>query len=438
MADSPSRAEQISAGNLRRAYEASLDCVHCGLCLPACPTYTSTAIETDSPRGRIYLMRAVAEGRLDVEDSGLQSSLDRCLACRACESACPSGVRYGEILEDVRTEAVENSAGKPKRLLGLWLDRFVASRRGQSASMTMLAATQALRLDRLARKLPLPRGMRQSLRLMPRLPKRSERKAIRPGIYEPDSPVRADVGLFTGCMMETVFGRVNRATLRVLLANGCRVHVPASQGCCGALHIHAGLRERAKPRIDANVRAFDGELDAIILNSAGCGSAMKEYGHWYPDAAAFAGKVRDLSEFLAELGPRPMEHEIDASLCYDDACHLCHGQGVRSAPRALLAAVPGLRITELERPEDCCGSAGIYNLMQVELADSVLARKIDDVVATKAEICVSANPGCMLQIAMGLRERGSKTRVLHIAEVLDRAYGTASKTLPEAKALARR
>lgn len=411
--------------SLARAYETSLDCVHCGLCLPACPTYASTARETDSPRGRIYLMRAAAEGRIALEDPSLQSSLDRCLACRACESACPSGVRYAEILEDVRAETVEAEEGPKRRVLGAWLDRFVASRRGQHASMNLLALTQSLRLDRLARRLPLPKSMRQSLRLMPPLPPRRERRPIAPGIYEAThgGKTRADVGLFTGCMMETVFGRVNRALLRVLRANGCRVHVPAAQGCCGALHVHAGLRARARPLIDANRRAFDGDaLDAIILNSAGCGSAMKEYGHWYPDAADFASKVRDMSEFLVELGLLPMPREVDRHICYDDACHLCHGQGIRSAPRELLDAIPGLRQSSLQRPEDCCGSAGIYNLMQVELADSVLRRKVEDIISTDADTCVSANPGCMLQIAMGLRESGSQIRVLHLAELLDEAY----------------
>lgn len=376
-------------------------------------------------------MRALAEERIGLEDPGVAPALDRCLACRACESACPSGVRYGELLEDTRT-AIGNAKARTtkRRALGAWLDRFVASPRGHRASLVALDITQRLRLDRVAKYLPMPRSMRQSLRLMPKLPRPSLRRKIRPGVYEPDGAVRADVGLFAGCMMETIFGRVNRAVLRILLANGCRVHVPGDQGCCGALHLHAGYRDRARPLVDANLAAFSAErnggveLDAIILDSAGCGSAMKEYGHWHEGASQFASKVRDLSEFLESLGPVEPKRELPYSVCYDDACHLCHGQGIRSAPRQLLAGIPGLVVRELARPEDCCGSAGIYNLLQPDLAETVLERKIDDIVASCADVCVTANPGCMLQIAMGLRERESPIRVLHLAEVLDEAYGS--------------
>ena len=408
---------------LERAYDASLDCVHCGLCLPACPTYQSTAKETDSPRGRIYLMRALAEGRIEVDDPSLRGPLDRCLACRACESACPSGVRYGEVLEETR-ELLGRADARTRRrkVLALWLDHFVAKRRGQHMSMHALAVTQRLGLDKVALHLPLPKPMLRSLSLMPRLPRLRERRRIEPRVYEPKGPVRANVGLFTGCMMETVFGRVNRALLRVLLANGCRVHVPATQGCCGALHIHAGMRERARPLVDANLQAFPADLDAIVLDSAGCGSAMKEYGHWHEGAAAFAAKVRDMSEFLDALGIVPPQQRLDITVCYDDACHLCHGQGIRSAPRRLLDAIPGLVQRPLEKPEDCCGSAGIYNLLQPELADAILARKVDDIIASGASTCVTANPGCMLQIQMGLKQRRSTVRVLHLAEVLDAAY----------------
>ncbi|MCB9880179.1 MAG: (Fe-S)-binding protein [Planctomycetes bacterium] len=409
--------------DLQRAYKASLDCVHCGLCLPSCPTYATTTNETDSPRGRIYLMRALAEGRIDIDDKSLRGPLDRCLGCRACESACPSGVRYGELLEETREAIgrVDDHTWR-RRALRSWLDRFIAHPRGHRLSMSLLATTQRLRLDRASRALPLPGPMRRSLELMPKLAPSRERRPLETGIHEPKGPVRATVGLFTGCMMETVFGRVNRALLSILLENGCRVHVPAGQGCCGALHVHAGLRERARPLVDANIAAFGKDLDAIILDSAGCGSAMKEYGHWHEGAAAFANKVRDMSEFLDELGFVPGTKRVEYSACYDDPCHLCHGQGIRSAPRRLLAAIPGLTLKPLSRPEDCCGSAGIYNLVQADLADSILGRKIDDITRSGADVCITANPGCMLQIEMGLRRRGSKVRVLHIAEVLAASY----------------
>ncbi len=419
----------VEAKELMAAYEASLDCVHCGLCLPVCPTYTVLSNETDSPRGRIYLMRALAEGRLSTDEPTLRPPIDRCLDCRACESACPSGVRYGDILEDVRahlseqaTSASRSKALRSRALRGM-LDRLVANHAGHRASMALLAFAQKARLTRLARFLPMPRWAKQSLKLLPRLPDANERAPIAPGIYQPFGELRAEVGLFTGCMMETLFGRVNRALLFVLRKNGCRVHVPEHQGCCGALHLHAGFRATARPLVDANLRAFPEHLDAIVLDSAGCGSAMREYGHWYPAAAAFSAKVIDMSAFLVELGPRPPQLPLVRAIAYDDACHLCHGQGVRSAPRVLLDSIPGIRFAHVERPEDCCGSAGIYNLLHPELAGPILERKLDDLLASGADTVVTGNPGCMLQIQAGLRGRGSEVRVLHTAEILAAAYG---------------
>ena len=412
---------------LAAAYEKTLDCVHCGLCLPACPTYEVLHNEADSPRGRIYLMRAVAEGRLDLSESELPGPINRCLDCRACESACPSGVQYGAILEDMRSSLARGGAKRWKRAwLGRVLDAFVANKPLHRLSMHALALLQRTRLLRLARWIPMPHSMRQSLDVLPDLPPASERAPITPGVYEAYGERRAEVGLFVGCMMETVFGRVNRAVLEILRHNGCRVHVPEEQGCCGALHLHAGLRDRARRLVRNNLEAFASDLDAIILDSAGCGSAMKEYGHWMPEAAGFATKVKDLSEFLVALGPRAPQRAVVRHIAYDDACHLCHGQGIRSQPRELLAMIPGLSFADLERPEDCCGSAGIYNLQEPEIADRVLERKIDDIARTRADAVVTGNPGCMLQIGLGLRRRQLQTDVLHTAEVLAAAYGAPS------------
>jgi len=400
------------------AHDLSLDCIHCGLCLPACPTYEATASEADSPRGRILLMRAYAEGRLLPTDlQVLRPPIDRCLDCRACESACPSGVQYGGLLEQFRAETL------PKGRAVRWaLDLLLAHRPTHHFVMASTRILQTTGVLWLLGKLSLPRKLRQALELAPAIPPAAQRAPIPPGVYEPDGPVRAEVGLFTGCLMETVFGRVNRALLRVLLHNGVRVHVPAEQGCCGALHLHAGLRAAMRPLIATNVAAFPEHLDAIVVDSAGCGSAMKEYGKSFPDAERFSARVKDMSEFLAGLGlvapPRP----IVSKVAWDDPCHLCHGQGVRSQPRELLAAIAGLRFAEVQRPEDCCGSAGIYNLLHPELAYAILERKLDDLLADRPDRIVTGNPGCMLQLELGLRRRGRTVPVQHIAEVLAEAY----------------
>jgi glycolate oxidase iron-sulfur subunit len=263
--------------------------------------------------------------------------------------------------------------------------------------------------------------MKEGMALLPKIPKGNERCPIPPGVYEPIGEKRAEVGLFTGCMMETLFGRVNRAALKVLQAAGCRVHVPGDQGCCGALHLHAGLQDHARPLVEKNLKAFPENLDAIILTSAGCGSAMKEYPSWMNEASGFSSKVKDFTEFLAELGlgftPRP----VPLKATWDDPCHLCHGQGIHREPRQLLAEIPQLELSPLDHPEDCCGSAGIYSLQQPALARTILARKIKEIQDTGVRTLITANPGCHLWIESGLRKLGEEYRVLHIAEVLSSA-----------------
>ncbi len=404
------------------AYKHSLDCVHCGLCLPACPTYQTLAQEKDSPRGRILLMRAEAEGEIALSEPSLGDALDNCLDCRACESACPSGVQYGKILEAYREKLARlPSRNRRARFLGSLLDNLIASKSLHRLSMSSLRMAQALGLQKLATVLPFPRWMKEGLALLPRIPKGSERCPIAPGIYEPTGPKRAEIALFTGCMMETLFGRVNRAALRVLQAAGCRVHVPPNQGCCGALHLHAGLQDRARPLVERNLRAFPKDLDAIIVTSAGCGSAMKEYPSWMGQASEFSTKVQDFTEFLANLGLGFTPRSVPMQATWDDPCHLCHGQGIRKEPRRLLAQIPQLKLIPLEHPEDCCGSAGIYNLQKPALAHSILDRKVKDIQKTGVRILITANPGCHLWMESGLAKLDEDYQVLHIAEVLAKA-----------------
>ncbi|MEO6596678.1 MAG: (Fe-S)-binding protein, partial [Planctomycetota bacterium] len=411
----------VSPGIDLAAYTRSLDCVHCGLCLPVCPTHQVLGIEADSPRGRIYLMRALAEGRVE-DPQAIRPFLDRCLDCRACETACPSGVRYGEILETVRGELEQKQASRGLQawLLRTLLWHVVARQNRLRAAFFLLRTSEALGLRWLATKLRLlPTAI---AKLAPPVPPHRERRALTTGLHVPPPGVArrgVRVALFTGCVMEQMFGRVNRATLQVLLANGFDVTVPAAQGCCGALLVHAGQRDRARALARANVAAF-ADADVVVNNSAGCGCAMKEYGHLLgsADGAAFAGKCRDICEFLAEVGltAKPAEHR--ARVAYDDPCHLCHGQGIRAQPRALLAQVPGLELVKHDRPEDCCGSAGVYNLLHGDLAAEIGRRKVESLLAANVELVVTGNPGCMMQIDSHLRRTGRPLPVRHPIELL--------------------
>jgi glycolate oxidase iron-sulfur subunit len=398
-------------------YAQSLDCVHCGLCLEACPTYTLLGLETDSPRGRIYLMRALAEGRVD-DPGSIRQHFDQCLGCRACETVCPSGVRYGHLLEAVRHEGEQHF---PERGLGArlrrWLLRHVVAHPGRlRGAFTAGALAERIGLRRLARRLGvLPASVD---RLLPRVPPARERRSLA-GLHPAIGARRGKVLLFTGCVMQEAFGAIHRATLRVLQANGFDVEVPAEQRCCGALHVHGGQADDARRLARANVAAFP--KDALIVNnSAGCGAAMKEYGELLggADAHAFAARCRDVTEVLAEAGltaaPAPFPHRV----AYDAPCHLCHGQRVRAQPLALLRQVPGIELVAHPTSEDCCGSAGIYNLLQPELAGRIGEAKAKALLATGAEVVATGNPGCTMQIQAHLRELGSSLRVVHPVELL--------------------
>lgn len=398
-------------------YARSLDCVHCGLCLEACPTYRVLGLETDSPRGRIYLMRAWAEGTLQ-EPQSIRPHLDRCLDCRACESVCPSGVRYGAILETVRSEMAKSHppTGLQVRLRKLLLKHLVAHQGRLRMAFRLGWLAERLGLRWLAARLGILK--RHQAALLPPIPPARERRSLA-GVHQPRGESRGTVYLFTGCVMEQMFGRINRATLDLLLANGFTVDVPQAQVCCGALHVHDGQADVARQLAARNLEAFP-HPHPIVLNSAGCGCAMKEYGHLLDSQAGhdFSARVVDVSKFLAQAGltakPAPRRQKV----AYDDPCHLCHGQGVRKEPRQLLAQVPGIELVSHQDPEDCCGSAGIYNLLQPTLAGEIGQRKAAALMASGADIVVTGNPGCMLQVRAHLQLRGAEIQVMHPVELL--------------------
>jgi glycolate oxidase iron-sulfur subunit len=395
-------------------------CVHCGICLPQCPTYRVLGEEMDSPRGRIYLMRAAAEGRIAMTDT-FARHIDLCLGCRACESACPAGVPFGSLLEATRAQldrarpasrastlgrAVFSLFPYPERL-GLLLG---AARLYQRSGLQ-----RAVRAGRVLRLWPRLAAMDAVLPSLPRSePLPSEVPAT--GVH------RGRVGVLTGCVQRHLYPNVNAATVRLLSLAGYDVVIPRQQGCCGALELHAGRLDDVRARARALAAAFPPDLDMVVTNAAGCGSAMKEYGHWLPDApdvVAFSRKVRDVSEVLvsAELPLTPLEMTV----AYHDACHLAHGQRVRSEPRALLASIPGLRLVPLADSDLCCGSAGVYNLLEPDIADRLLDMKIARIEESGARVVAAGNPGCLLQIARGCRERRLPIDVVHPVELLARS-----------------
>jgi len=410
--------------------ERLLECVHCGLCLEACPTYTELGSEADSPRGRIHLLRAVADRRLALAGPVVRH-LDLCLGCRACETACPSGVRYGELIEGARA-AIEDGTRRP---LAAWLLRRVLVGAVLPYPRRLALALAPVRLlDRLgARSLVgrlLPAPLARALALVPR--KRGGPEPARWTEPPPGVSVQATVGLLAGCVMPVFYPDVNVATAHVLAAAGHRVFTPPA-GCCGAIHLHAGDRRRAAGHARRTIDAFAGgapgaDLSAIVTNTAGCGAMMREYGALLADdpayaarARAFAARVRDVSELLAAAADRLPLAPLPAAVTYHDACHLAHGQGVVAAPRSLLGRIPGLDLRPLAEADFCCGSAGTYNLTEPAMAERLLVRKVERILATGAEILVTGNPGCMLQIEAGLRARGSAVRVLHTVEVVARS-----------------
>jgi glycolate oxidase iron-sulfur subunit len=406
-------------------YRRSLDCVHCGLCLTSCPTYLETGRETSSPRGRIYLMRGVAEGRIELADTVVEEAY-LCLGCRACESACPAGVGYGAMLELARADITRGGKrrGAGARIERLLLRHVVARQRRLRGLVAALGLAQRLRLDELVRRITPP-GLRRLVDMAPVVPPASERLPL-PALTSARGQRRGRVAFFTGCIMSEVFAPVHHASVRVLAANGFEVVVPAAQGCCGALHAHAGDLEFARGLARNNVDAFDpDDVDAIVVNSAGCGAALRELPHWIGERGApLSAKVRDITEVLDEAGLRRPAGRIDARVCYDDPCHLVHGQKVEAPPRRLLAQIEGLHLVPHADASACCGAAGTYNLTHPEMSARVLARKIDALAAADPDVIATGNPGCMMQLRQGVAQRGLHAEVVHPIELLDRAYAS--------------
>ena len=403
-------------------------CIHCGMCLEACPTYRITGLETESPRGRIHLMQALFEGRIEpVPETRVH--LDRCLACRACEAVCPSGVQYGRLIETTRADLAGRDGASPVRDALLWL---VSRRQALGLVTALLRVPERLGLRALVRgplRRVLPKGLRRLESLAPSL--------TRPGYEAPPRPAAATsrVALLLGCVMRVAYGDVHSATARLVARTGAEVVTVDGETCCGALHAHAGAREDARRLARRNIEAFErAGVDRVVVDAAGCGAHLKEYGElleadpaWHARAAAMAAKVRDVTEYLAdELGEDALG-ELPMRVTYQDPCHLAHAQRIRTQPRALLAKVRGLELSEMPGADICCGSAGYYNIVQPEYADQLLAEKVRSIAELAPDAVVTANPGCMLQLEAGLRATGSQVPVLHIVELLDRATRSPSR-----------
>ena len=399
------------------------DCVHCGFCLPTCPTYVLWGEEADSPRGRIYLMETGLAGE-PMTDSMVQH-FDRCLGCMACVTACPSGVRYDRLIEDTRAQVERRHP------------RTRAERLLRGAIFRLFPYPRRLRLLRGPLRAYQASGVRRLLGpLLARTPTLATLESLAPRLRRPErlpervpavGPRRAVVGMLTGCVQRAFFPDVNAATARVLAAEGCDVVLPRAQGCCGALSVHTGREAEAQRFARSLIDAFeDAGVDYLVVNAAGCGSSLKEYGDLLRDdpsyaerAAALAAKVRDVSEVLVELGPVAPRHPLPLSVAYHDACHLAHAQGVRAQPRRLLADIPGLSLREIASAEICCGSAGVWNVLNPEPARELGDRKARDVLATGADLLVTANPGCLMQVAAAVHRAGGAIGLAHTVQVLD-------------------
>ncbi len=456
-------------------------CIHCGLCLTACPTYRELKIEPDSPRGRIYLMRGLAEGRIAPDDD-LVHHLDLCLDCRACEPVCPAGVPYSRMLEETRGQLARRRPRRGMaRMLGEWALKHLLPHRdrmhlaagflglGQVGPMAALMRSPAARSR-------LPRFMVQGFEMTPPIEPRAKRAlsglrgALPPGasmeetaagwVFRPSTSPRARVAFFTSCVMDVMFPRINRETVRMLVLFGCEVVVPRAQTCCGALHAHAGMRREAKALARRNLDAFGGGPDAhgrdrsgfggdvefIVSHSAGCGAALREMGHLLGDdprreaAESFSSRVRDVAEVLAHVGQPKGAAPVSSArnpgkplrVGYHDPCHLAHAQRVRQAPRLLLRGLPGVELVDLPNSDWCCGSAGIYNLAHPEMAEAQLEHKLDSIAAVEPEVVVASNPGCLLHMRRGAKARGMEAEMVHLVEVLGRAFPEPSASRPPA------
>jgi glycolate oxidase iron-sulfur subunit len=397
-------------------YDKSLACIHCGLCLSSCPTYLETGNENDSPRGRIYLMRAMQDGRLPVGDTGVRH-IDLCLGCRACEAVCPSGVRYGELLEATRDHVEKHYARSTwqRFLRKVIIEKVFPVPWRMKLLLAPARALKSMRIDRL-----LPGSLRDSFDLVP-----SRLSGALLAEEYPALKPRGRVGFVSGCVMNVMFGDTNLASIELLNRAGFDVLVPKAQGCCGALFAHGGNLDAARESAKRNIEAFEREeIAAIIINAAGCGSTLKEYGHllqddpdWARRGAAFSAKVKDITEWLA-TNLQLRASSAGERVTYHDACHLAHAQRITKPPRDLVKAVADSNFVELPESDVCCGSAGSYNLTEPEMAERLQRRKIQNILKTGAQVVVTSNPGCMLQIEAGLKKAGARIRVQHIADFL--------------------
>ena len=410
-------------------------CTHCGLCLPTCPTYRELGLETDSPRGRLYLMGAAFRDNspIPLNDDWAQY-MYRCLDCRACETACPSGVRFGEIMEEARA-IYELNTERPieqKFWRRFAFKEILPHRKRLDSIFGLLWLYQRLGVRWLVQKsgiLKLMGRLGEMESLMPKIPA----PFIKSGLQEftpSKGKAKYRVGFISGCIMNQVFAETNLATIRVLTENGCDVITPSQQTCCGALHVHNGVRDVGLDLARQNIDVFDtDDLDAIIINAAGCGATLKEYEAlmehdpaYAEEAKKFSAKMKDISEFLAEIEMTPPEGEIKRRVTYDEPCHLVHGQKIQFQPRKVLQSIPGLTLIELHESEWCCGSAGIYNISQPEMSAQILERKMKHIAETNAEIVATGNPGCVLQIQLGVQKHRLSMKVMHPIELLDCSY----------------
>ena len=407
-------------------------CVHCGLCLNACPTYVETGLETESPRGRIALMKAVFEGRIGLVQ-GVVDHWDTCLQCRACEAVCPSGVPYGRLMEQTQLQVKQQQPGSIVGRVVSWV-----------AYKQLLPHLSRLRLFVRVLQLYQRSGIRRLVhasRILQLLPFIGRAEASLPElsrpffnaegqVYPAQGTVKHRVAFLSGCVMPLVQGSTMEATVRVLTRNGCEVIVPADQGCCGALNTHGGEQDAARDMARRNIDTFlDSGVDAIVTSSAGCGASMKEYGHLLRDDAVYSEKadqfsrmVQDITEFLASLPVEPPKTPLKVQVTYQDSCHLAHAQRLTAPPRTVLGVIPGLTLVEMEHPDRCCGAGGAYQLTQREMSGQLRTHKLEDAVATGAEIIATANPGCMMQLELGARESGANITVCHVVDLWDQAY----------------
>lgn len=435
----PTSSPPLPQTTFSRHYDKFLDCIHCGLCLPACPTYSELGVEMDSPRGRVYLMRAYTEGRIGLSERFVDH-INLCLGCRACETACPSGVHYGSIIELAREEVEKHrpKSRQEQQLRDFIFKRLIPSPSLLSMAFWFLRVYQALGLQALVRGLGLlkllPANLRDMEALLPRLPSRSLKRHLKPVMLAKGTRQHR-VGMVTGCITNEMFTHLNVATARVLTENGCEVVIPNTQTCCGALQMHSGERDTGLELARKNIEAFEqADVEAIIINAAGCGAQLKEYNEMLEDdpeyhdrAIAFTAKVRDITEFLAEIPLNGAMAPVHARVAYHDACHLAHGQKITEQPRALLRRIPGVELVDLVESDWCCGSAGTYNITQPEMANKLLDRKMKHVSDADPEIVAACNTGCILQIQSGIRRANKQIEVLHPVELLDRAYQAAKK-----------